>query len=257
MAKFCTKCGKSLEEGMVCDCQQVQPNVVEVAAPAQAPVQAQASVSQPKSNNVNGFDFNKYLNDYLEVLKGVFVKPIDTINKFSESSYFLLAIIALVINCIISGVLFYCVYSETIGAFTSMMGGFSSLLSGSIEVPFFKTFMQGFIYMAAGFSVMALMIYVMNSVVFKDKVDIKKVFALVGTVSVFTTITTAVCIALNYISMKIMIVVLLLGAIFYLTYLYQGISEFSKVNKNKLAYVFVPSIAVATFVVVYVLPKLF
>ena len=257
MAKFCTKCGKSLEEGMVCDCQQAQqvkPNV-EVAAPAQD--QTQVSVSQPKSNNVNGFDFNKYLNDYIEVLKGVFVKPIDTINKFSASSYFLLAIIAMAINCIISGVLFYCVYSESIGVFSSMMGGFGSLLSGSFEVPFFKTFFQGFIYMAAGFSVMALMIYVMNSVVFKDKVDIKKVFALVGTVSVFTTITTAACIALNYISMKIMFVVLILGAIFYLTYLYQGISEISKVNKNKLAYVFVPSIAVATFVVVYVLPKLF
>ena len=100
------------------------------------------------------------------------------------------------------------------------------------------------------------MIYVMAGVIFKDKIDMKKVFSLVGVCSVFTTVTTVVSIILNYISIKLMMVVLLISGIFYLTHLYQGVQETTEVDKNKLAYVFVPAISVATFVVVYVLPKI-
>ena len=247
MAKFCTKCGKTLEEGNVCDCAQTTQTQPEVAV-----------ATQPKSNNVNGFDFNKYLNDYIELLKGIFMKPVDTITKFSTSENFLLGVIALVINCLISGIFLYCFCSEAMGLFSSLMGGYGSLLTGTttVEVPFIKTVLYGIVFMAAGFAVTALMIYVMATVVFKDKIDIKKTFALVGTVSVFTTITTMLCIVLNYISVKFMMIVLMLAGVFYLTYLYQGISELTKVEKNKLAYVFVPAISVATFVVVYILPKI-
>ena len=110
--------------------------------------------------------------------------------------------------------------------------------------------------MVAGFAVTALMIYVMATVVFKDKMDIKKAFSLVGVCSVFTTVTTLISIILIYLSIKAMLIVLLIAGIFYLTYLYQGISDTTEVDKNKLAYVFIPAISVATFVVVYVLPKI-
>ena len=51
MAKFCTKCGKKLEEGKTCDCE--------------------------KTTVVN----NNMVNDYMEVLKGMFTKPLDTMKK--------------------------------------------------------------------------------------------------------------------------------------------------------------------------------
>ena len=129
-------------------------------------------------------------------------------------------------------------------------------MPSSIDVPFMKTFLYGILFMAVGFSVTALMIYVMAGVIFKDKIDMKKAFSLVGVCSVFTTVTTVVSIILNYISIKLMMVVLLISGIFYLTHLYQGVQETTEVDKNKLAYLFVPAISVSTFVVVYVLPKI-
>ena len=232
MAKFCTKCGKKLEDGKPCDCckKEVKKEVV-------------------VESKTNGFDFNECVNSYIEIVKGVFVKPIDTIKKFATSSNFVLGLIALAINCIAK---------ESINLISSFTGGYSSLLamSSSIDVPFMKTFLYGILFMAVGFSVTALMIYVMVGVIFKDKIDMKKAFSLVGVCSVFTTVTTVVSIILNYISIKLMMVVLLISGIFYLTHLYQGVQETTEVDKNKLAYVFVPAISVATFVVVYVLPKI-
>lgn len=245
MAKFCTKCGKALVEGQVCDCQTAQNNATVVT-----------------TTNSNGFDFNQALNNYIEIVKGIFTKPIDTIKKFSTSSNFILGMIALVVNCIVSGIFLYCLCNEAIGLFSSLMGelmGYGSMFMGSssIEVPFMDVFLYGFASMAAGFVTTALMIYLVAGVILKDKIDIKKAFSLVGTVSVFTTVTTVVSILLTYVSIKFMLVVLLLAGIFYLTYLYQGINETTEVDKNKLAYVFVPTLAVATFVVVYILPKIF
>ena len=224
MAKFCTKCGKKLEDGKPCDCckEEVKKEVV-------------------VESKTNGFDFNECVNSYIEMVKGIFVKPIDTIKKFATSSNFVLGLIALAINCIVSGIFLYCIAKESINLISSFTGGYSSLLtmSSSIDVPFMKTFLYGILFMAVGFSVTALMIYV-----------------IAGVCSVFTTVTTVVSIILNYISIKLMMVVLLISGIFYLTHLYQGVQETTEVDKNKLAYVFVPAISIATFVVVYVLPKI-
>ena len=243
MAKFCTKCGKKLEEGQVCDCSKTVTTSETVATTAS-----------------HGFDFNECVNSYIEIIKGIFVKPVDTLKKFATSDNFILGLIALVLNCIISGVFLYCFASEATGLLTSLMGmnSYGSLLtmSTAVEVPFMKTFFYGFLFMAVGFAVTALMIYLIAGAILKDKIDIKKAFSLVGVCSVFTTITTVVAIILNYISMNFMFVVLLIAGVFYLTHLYQGIHETTSVDKNKLAYVFVPAVSVATFVVVYILPKI-
>lgn len=235
MAKFCTKCGKKLEENQVCDC--CKDEKVEVTS-------------------TNGFDFNAYLNNYVEMIKGIFTKPVDTLKKFSTSSNFIMGIIALVLNCIVSGILLYCASSQSVELISSYLGYGSLFTSSSIDIPFMETFLYGFVFLAVGFSVTALMIYVIANCILKDEIDIKKAFSLVGTCSVFTTVTTLASIILNYISMGLMVIVLVIAGIFYLTYLYQGISETTKIEKNKLAYVFVPSISVATFVVVYILPKI-
>lgn len=241
MAKFCTKCGKKLEEGQVCDC---QAKVEKVAVAA---------------TTSNGFDFNKALNDYIEIVKGIFVKPADTIKKFATTNNFVLGLIAILLNCIVCGVFLYCLCSEAMGLFSSFIGGYGSLFdygSMTAEVPFMKTFLYGVLFMVVGFGVTALMIYLIAGKILKDRIDIKKAFSLVGVCSVFTTITTVVAIISIYISMKFMFILLLIAGVFYLTHLYQGIIETTEVNKNKLAYVFVPTISVATFVVVYVLPKI-
>ena len=238
MSKFCTKCGKKLEEGQKCDCEKNQKEKV--------------------ASTTSSIDVNSYINSYIEIVKGIFTKPVNTIKKFATSDHFILGIIALILNSMISGIFLYCVSKEAMGSFTNLMGGYNSLLLGttSIEIPFFKTFLYGILFMIVGFAVTALMIYLIAGSMMKDKIDIKKAFSLVGVCSVFTTVTTIAAILLTYLSIKIMIVVLLIAGIFYLTYLYQGIEEVTEINKNKLAYVFVPAISIATFVVVYILPKI-
>ena len=57
MAKFCTKCGKALEDGKVCDCFK--------------------EVEKTSSNNIqsSNIDFNKGLNDYIDIIRSCYYVP--------------------------------------------------------------------------------------------------------------------------------------------------------------------------------------
>ena len=218
----------------------------------------QMSKKQKEMVSPSKFDFNTYVNSYIDMVRGIFVNPIDTIKQYTKLENYSLGIFAIILNCIVSGIFLFCFCSEAVGTFTNLVGGYSSYFIPStvIEVPFMKIFLCGFLFVGVGLTVTALMIYVIANAIFKDSIDMKKSFILIGVCSAFTTITTIISIILTYISMKLMIIVLLFAGIFYLTYLYQGISEITKVDKNKLAYVFVPAIGVASFVVIYILPKI-
>lgn len=229
MAKFCTKCGKELKDGKACDCEVVSSN--------------------------EGVDVSGYVNSYIDIIKGIFTKPITTIKKYVTADNFTLGIITLIVNCIITGLFTYCLLNEGMKSF-GMISRYVGLGLTSIDVPFMRVFLYGFVFMAVWFIAMALMIYLIANVIMKDKIDIKEVFTLVGVTSVFTAVTTFVALICIYISVKLMALIITLASVFYLTYLVQGISELTSINKNKLAYVFVPALTVTMFVVCYILPKI-
>ena len=237
MAKFCTKCGKKLEEGEKCTCSQ---NVSTTTA------------------NAGSVDFNQLFNDYVNIIKGIFTRPSDTIKEYAKGGKFLLGIIALVINCLVSGLFFYFFMDKAFGGLMGMFGGYGSLMSSSsVSLPFGRIFFMGLLFMVFWFAVCALVLFVIANPILKDKMDIKTSFALVGVCSIFTTLTTVVALILTFMSVKFALIVLLLGAVFYLTHLYQGLSDITNINKNKLVYTFVPAVALATFVMVELVPKFF
>ena len=63
MAKFCTKCGKELKDGKACDCEVV-------------------------STKTEGVDISGYVNSYIEIIKGIFTKPVTTIKKYVTADNF-------------------------------------------------------------------------------------------------------------------------------------------------------------------------
>ena len=239
MAKFCTKCGKKLEEGEVCNC---SANTVKASTTA-------------SSGNV---DINQGFNDYVNIIKGIFTHPSDTIKEYAKGDKFLLGIIAIVINCLISGVFFYFFIDKAFGSAMGMFGGYGSLMSSAgMSLTFGRIFFMGLLFMVFWFAVCALVLFVIANPILKDKMDIKTSFALVGVCSIFTTLTTVVALIFTFVSVKFALIILLLGAIFYLTHLYQGLSDITSINKNKLVYTFVPAVALATFVMVELVPKFF
>ena len=104
MAKFCTKCGKKLEDGQVCDCEKKKAG----AKAAKTEEKVVATETAPTT----GIDFNWYANSYLDIIKGLFTKPVDAIKKYATSKNLGLGLVSMVIACIVMGIFPYCFATE-------------------------------------------------------------------------------------------------------------------------------------------------
>ena len=232
MAKYCTKCGKKLEAGKTCDCSK-------------------------KEKVINN---NDLLNDYIDALKGIITKPVDTMKKYTKSSKFNLALIMLAINVIISGSFVYLFVKEFAqDIYKLIFGSYSSLLTTAVpntEIPI-SIFFYSLILMALYYLAFAGLLHLICGPIMKKDSDIKEVIGLMGVNAAFTTITTLLALLFIFINIQISLVILALGGVIFLFNIYRGFTEITKVDKNKMTYAFVCAYVLALFIVFYVIPKIF
>ena len=229
MAKFCTRCGKPLEDGKPCSC---------------------VNDAVENSNNTN-IDINKGFNDFIGLIAGIFVKPADTIKKYSKKDKWLMGVIILAVNCLIGGLLLYCLCLRT-GA-TSLVSSIKSTVFGSsYRVPFIQPFFGGLFGVAFYFGIIAMGIFLFASVIYKSKYSIKETFALTGSCSIILLMVSILAILISFASAYVAMAFVLIGVLFYLLYLYQGVSDVTNLDKNKLIYAYTPAVVVAT-VILYII----
>lgn len=234
MAKYCTKCGKKLEEGKACDC----------------------SKKEKKVNNIN----DDMLNDYIDALKGIVAKPVDTMKKYTKSSKFNLALIMLAINVIVSGLFVYLFAKEFAqDIYKLLFGSYTSLLTPTVsntEIPM-SVFFYSILLMALYYLAFAGLLHLICGPIMKKESDFKEVIGLMGVNATFTTVTTLVALIFIFINIQISLIILTLGGVIFLFNIYRGFTEITKVDKNKMTYAFVCAYVLALFIVFYVIPKIF
>lgn len=223
MAKFCTNCGKELKDGK-CDCVKASTN-------------AQSNI----------------VNKYIEVLKNIFLKPIDTIKENANEKSFSFGLISLGLVSILSGLFTYLILSEGVSKLST---GFMFSMRSMYKVPFMQTFIAGILVSAIWYSVLAFMIYLIANKLFKDNLTVKETFAFIGVLSIFMAPVILASILLIFVSIKLMLFVLVIASMFYMVYFIQGLMEITKIDKNKIACLYVPALLLTFFIVYYVLPKL-
>lgn len=222
MAKFCIYCGKSLEEGQTCHCKKEKNSAI----------------------------MSKNIELLKEISRNLFLKPVDTIKKHSKEENFQFGLILLLAHMVLAGVFVYCLLKEGLGM------SFHSYSIFSIQIPFFKTFFSTILFTGIGFLVTIGTLYLFIEIIFKEKTNIKKITTMVGICSMISTVSLALSSIMIFVFPKLTIFLLLVASLFYLIYLCQGILEITNLDKNKLAYVFIPTIVITMFVVIYLLPKM-
>ena len=199
-----------------------------------------------------------YVNDGLDILKNIFKKPVDTIAKYSKSEDFTLGLILMGIGSLLTGIILYLVIKEIIKSSGLGMYGYAlGISSNALKDEAFKIIMIATLYMIAYFAVVASMLHVFAGSIFKVKdSDIKKTFALVGASSVILSIVVLVSGIAVFINGTLAAILFVLGSMIFNYALYHSYFEVIKVDKNKVIYAFTGTIAVAMFVVGYLLPKI-
>lgn len=170
MAKFCTKCGKPLEEGMTCDC---QVNVVE----------QQANVAVAPQSTDTKIDIKESLMDCVNVFKKVFTKPFEAIKEFVCDSKFIAGIIMIVVTALSNGLYKIASLKNTYEATANSLNlnDFSSLLNSALsgnsavaEPEYLKEFFTSFLTNFAEYAVVFVLGYLIISKLFKGTISWKQ-----------------------------------------------------------------------------------
>ncbi len=211
MAKFCIHCGKKLKDGEVCDCM--------------ANVQVQT---------------NDLGTNLIDVLKGMFMKPIDTIKSYTEEKHFNLALVLVGILSLSTALFMMSLIKNVAEMATSSMGGLTlyAMTSVSSQIPYLQIFFIGLISVIAFAFIYTGLLYLVNSVMFKGERSFKKVFTMYGVNSVVTSVTLLVTAIFMFINVFLGLLVLVLGSMLNMVYVYKGIERLGVKDKNKHGYIY-------------------
>lgn len=217
-AKYCKNCGKKLEE---------------------------------REN-----EFNSVISIFLNNLKGIFLKPIDTIKNFINKNDYQNGIIYLFLNIVIFSILMLLLFNFSSNNLYSLFN-YSDYFIDFNGMYYFRIFLLSIIIYLLTYVVFGGIYYLVNTYLFKNNTDIKKIVSWLGINSIFTTISYILFIISFIISFKLAITVLLMTIIIYAYNLFSSAKYLNKLDENKVGYVLTITIIITLFIVIYILPQLF
>lgn len=210
MAKFCIHCGKKLNEGEVCDCQVV-------------------------ASSTNGLGSN-----LSEIIKGMFVKPIDTIKKYTEESNFNLALILTGIFSLSAALFILSLVKNIIDQQTSSIGGAFTLyaLTGTMQISYLKLFFISLIMIILFAFIYIGLLYLVNSIMFKGDKGFKKIFTFYGINSVINSAALLASTIFMFVNVALGFIIFILGYTLNMVYFIKGIGTLGVLDENKHGYIY-------------------
>lgn len=240
MAKFCTMCGKALEEGKNCNCKEEQ--LVEL-------------LSEKKGKSKT--NFNAILENLVMIIKGTLKNPITTIKELKKEKYFISSIIMILINVIVITIFFTSALKEfldllfnknnistTINGMTGIKEDISIIGLG------FKILVLSIIF----YGLYSLIIWLITTKIMKKKCTYKQIISTMATpatISSLSTITSGLLLLiLGNSGSDLYIPIFFFGQVLFFVYLYHSILISTEIKEDYAGYIHFIAIFIATFVVI-------
>lgn len=229
MAKFCTKCGRQLEEGEVCNCTP--------AAPAGAT--ATTATNQTVDTIVDGA--KSAVKEILPILKN----PVDSMARIADSAESLKnGVTYIVAKCLLAIICFLVVVAKI----KSELGGFGDY----IEIPYFKVILLIAIF-TAGWDFLEGFLLQLFAKIFGYAKQFGAMLTVVGGRVVFDILSILLFVVLALISGKFAIGVSLFMAMNVTLIEYAGFKKVTDMEESKSVYVYAIVKAVMYIVTLIVL----
>jgi len=230
MAKFCTKCGKKLEDGKTCSCLKNAPKKVQT-------------------------ENKDLITTILDVAKGMFTKPVDTMKSFINDNNFAPALIILGVASVITSIVSCLFIKEVYTTIMSAMSPFGSLgMQTDISYP--RIFVSTLLGSMASYVALAGLLYLVVAKIFKGASSFKKMVTLLAVANIVMIASLLVSAIFMYVSAQLMLIVLVFGALIYCYNLYNGLKYASDLDANKMGYAFAIAETILFIVAVFILPKI-
>lgn len=239
MAKFCTNCGKPLDESGICSCEK-----------------------EKKEVSLNTKTFKEYINKIMDIAKGLVKTPADTAKKYVSEKNFIEGSIMIVLASIILSLFVLACAKQILSMSIFNMGiygnDFNDILGSTsvVQIPYFQIFLKVCIGALIMFFGTAFIFHIVNTQLFKAKGSFKGMISLVGTASLYYSVLGACSVVFAFLSIPIAIFVFSISAMLYSYYLYSGLKHVTNTKENNYAYMIVASYIIGS-IIIFLLTKVF
>lgn len=225
MEKFCSNCGKELENGKKCECKKELSN-------------------------------EKLFEECIEITKNFIKKPIDTLKENTNESKLNHALIILGINGIAMGLFLMAIAKTIYGIFTPKNYNFIINITSEIKIPYLKIFFVTFIVTIIIELLIATCCYFISNKLLDGKTDIKKMITLFSFSTIILSLGLLSATILSFINIYLAILIVIACYLLKTYYNYKGLEFVCETDINKLGYVLMPSVLIVSVVIGYLLPKI-
>ncbi len=201
-------------------------------------------------------------NNTFKQIEGVFKSPYKTMKSFIKDDNYMIGLIFMAMNIVILalcsvGLLkhFSKMVTNSFG-YHNMHNAFNAY-STSLDISYLKVFLLVIIIGVLSYGIFGGMTYLINTYLFKDKPNYKKISAWLGINSLVKTVAYIVLLIISLASLKLGIIIYLTFAIFYIYNLFTSFKHVSNVDDNHKGYVITLSLLTTIIIVVFILPAIF
>ncbi|MDD7402562.1 MAG: Yip1 family protein [bacterium] len=259
MAKFCSQCGRKLEDGEVCNCstQPVQGQPVQGQPVQGQPVQGQPVQGQPVQNQfVQGqFVQGQFVNQQMNAgqasidVKGVVADMGDMLKQpVTKTAEFAKEKKGMAYGAVFAGIN---VFISTCIAIFSMIylhakvGDYAAYLP---DIPYVQFPIMILVFTAAGIALMTTCLFLFDNKVFHGDATFGSMLTVVGAKALLSTAFLILGAILGIISPVVGISVIVMGIVVSLGYMVVTYTQVSVLDANKKAFVAMIAIAIMTVI---------
>jgi len=281
MAKFCTKCGKPIGEGGICDCETVNESqrveqqvpvtpILQASSYAQAPqatpyaqapqaapyaqapqaapvYQTYAQPAQAASGN-----FSIYLKKLFQIFKGILRFPSSEGSKFAVSEDRNTALGLIGVQAIFTTLFAMITISHTLSVLFGAFGGSGS--SSSLKMPYVQIF---FVTLIASFALSCAFAGIIFGIsyLFKNKISYTAALCITAVRSVIIIPVTIIAVVLLFLNLGYGLMLFYAGGLAGLCYMVAAFPCTSTENKNKVPLIIFLSLLAFAIVSYFVMIK--
>ena len=249
MAKFCTKCGSPLEDGKCPKCDKEKEEKKETKE-----VKETTETVEVTSNEM--------VESFKDIITNIFKTPVKVVKKYATEANMTFGLVAAGINAVAIGLLVHVLIDNILKIAGLSIKTINSVLSNPEVSQVFTMLginaqntnfgVKAAIGMAILTAITAGIIYLMANVVFKKKLDFKKIIPIVGLSETFLTIAAIVAIILSYVNVALALIVFSIIAMFSITTLHQIINETTDLDSNEVIYTTAAAITIPVLAIGFI-----
>lgn len=200
-------------------------------------------------------ELSKMYNDTMDLVIGIFKKPLDTFKKYINKDNYQNDIIYLATNVVLYSILMLVlinVLSSTVSTYYFSLDTIFNQNSFS----YFRLFLLNIILYSLSYFIFAGIYYLVSKYLFKNDVNFKQIVSWLGVNSVLLSILYLLLAVTIIVSTKLFVIFLIVGIIMFIYNLFTS-SKYVYDKEDYNVYIMTISIVVTTILVVCVLPHLF